>query len=126
MGARIASMALRLFFLLNLVLGLIFWFSDNDAIVPFHMLVGILFVISLWVYSALVGLQTGNVGLVAGSFVLGLLLAIIGMTQASILSSANSPHWIIQVIHLLLAFLAIGFAESVGGRAQRTLKARAA
>ena len=101
MGAQIASMALRLFFLINLVLGLFFWISGNDTLVGLHMLIGILFVISLWVFSALVGLQTGSVGLVAGCFVLGLLIAIFGLTQQLILE--GSSHWIVQVLHLLLA-----------------------
>jgi hypothetical protein len=123
MGAQIASMALRLFFLINLVLGLIFWITGNDTLVGLHMVIGILFVISLWVFSALVGLQTGNVGLVAGSFVLGLLIAILGLTQQSILEGGS--HWIVQVLHLLLAVIAIGFAEMYGGRARRAAKARA-
>ena len=124
MGARIASMALRLFFLLNLVLGLYFWISDNTALVGLHTLIGILFVISLWVYSAIVGLQTGNVGFVAGCFVLGLLIIIVGLTQESILE--GSAHWLVQILHLLLAIIAIGFAEAVGGRARRSAQVRAA
>ena len=123
MGAQIASMALRLFFLINLVLGLIFWITGNDTLVGLHMVIGILFVISLWVFSALVGLQTGNVGLVAGSFVLGLLIAILGLTQDSILEGGG--HWIVQVLHLLLAVIAIGFAEMYGARARSKAKARA-
>ena len=123
MGAQIASMALRLFFLINLVLGLIFWINGNDTLVGLHMVIGILFVISLWVFSALVGLQTGSVGLVAGSFVLGLLIAILGLTQKSILEGGG--HWIVQVLHLLLAVIAIGFAEMYGARARSKAKARA-
>jgi hypothetical protein len=123
MGAQIASMALRLFFLINLVLGLIFWISGNDTLVGLHMVIGILFVISLWVFSALVGLQTGSVGLVAGSFVLGLLIAIVGLTQTSILEGSN--HWIVQVLHLLLAVIAIGFAEMYGARARRAARLKA-
>ena len=117
MGAQIASMALRLFFLINLVLGLYFWISGNTSLVDLHMLVGILFVLSLWVYSAIVGLQTGNVGLVAGCFVLGLLIVIVGITQDHILE--GSIHWLVQILHLLLAILAIGFAEAFGARARR-------
>jgi hypothetical protein len=124
MGAQIASMALRLFFLINLVLGLIFWITGNDTLVGLHMVIGILFVISLWVFSAIVGLQTGSVGLVAGSFILGLLIAILGLTQENIL--VGNGHWIVQVLHLLLAIIAIGFAEMFGARARRAAKVRAA
>jgi hypothetical protein len=124
MGARIASMALRLFFLINLVLGLYFWISGNTALVDLHMLIGILFVISLWVYSAIVGLQAGSVGFVAGCFVLGLLIVIVGLTQKSILD--GSDHWLVQILHLVLAIIAIGFAEVFGARAQRGARVRAA
>jgi len=122
MGAQIASMALRLFFIINLVLGLIVWISGQDTLVGLHMLIGILFVISLWVFSALVGLQTGNVGLVAGCFALGLVIAIVGLTQQSILE--GNGHWIVQVLHLLLAVIAIGFAEMYGARARRAAKVK--
>ncbi|MGO8947732.1 MAG: hypothetical protein ACLQUY_08730 [Ktedonobacterales bacterium] len=124
MAARIASMALRLFFLINLVLGLYFWISGNDSLVTLHILVGILFVISLWTFSAIVGLQSGSVGFVAGCFVLGLLIAILGLTQTNIL--VGSSHWLVQVLHLLLAIIAFGYAEIYGARARRSIQPRVA
>jgi hypothetical protein len=124
MGARIASIGLRLCFLINLVLGLYFWISGNDTLAGLHTLVGILFVIFLWAFSAIVGLQTGSVGFVAGCFVLGLLIAILGLTQTSILE--GSGHWIVQVVHLLLAIIAIGFAEIYSARLRRSIQPRAA
>ncbi len=124
MAARIAGMALRLFFLINLVLGLYFWISGNETLVGLHMLVGILFVVSLWIFSALVGLQTGSIELVVGSFVLGLLIVIFGLTQTNIL--VGSSHWLVQVVHLLLAILALGFAEMYGARARRHINTQTA
>jgi hypothetical protein len=124
MGARIASTGLRLCFLVNLVLGLYFWISGNDTLVGLHMLVGILFVIFLWAFSAIVGLQTGSVAFVAGCFVLGLLIAILGLTQTSILEGGG--HWIVQVVHLLLAIIAIGFAEGYGARLRRGVQPQTA
>jgi hypothetical protein len=119
-AARIAQAGLRLCFLINLVLGLYFWISGNDTLVGLHMLVGILFVIFLWAFSAIVGLQTGSVGFVAVCFVLGLLIAILGLTQTSIVE--GSGHWIVQVVHLLLAIVAIGFAEMYGARLRRRVQ----
>ena len=124
MAASIASMALRLFFLINLVLGLFSWISGSDSLVGLHILIGILFVISLWTYSAIVGLQTGSVGFVAGCFALGLLIAILGLTQTNIL--VGSSHWLVQVLHLLLAVIAIGYAEMFGARARRSIQPKAA
>jgi hypothetical protein len=124
MAARIAGMALRLFFLINLVLGLYFWISGNNTLVGLHMLIGILFVVSLWTFSAIVGLQTGSIELVVGSFVLGLLIAILGLTQTNIL--VGSGHWLVQVVHLLLAIVAIGFAEVYGARARRQINTQTA
>ncbi len=124
MAARISGMALRLFFLINLVLGLFSWISGNDSLVGIHILVGILFVVSLWTFSAVVGLQVGSVEFVAGSFVLGLLIVILGLTQTHILE--GNSHWVIQLLHLLLAVVALGFAEMNGARARRQIRARSA
>jgi hypothetical protein len=123
MGARIAGTGLRLCFVINLILGLYSWISGNDSLVGLHILVGILFVISLWTFSAIVGLQTGSVGFVAGCFVLGLLIVILGLTQTSILE--GSGHWIVQVVHLLLATAAIGFAEMYSARLRRSAQPKA-
>ena len=110
---RIAGMALRGFFALNLILGLLFWFGIAEPrwLVLIHMLIGILFVAAIWLLGLAQGLQkNGSLGLVVGTFVVGLI-------QQSLLP--NSAHWVIQVIHLLLAFAGIGIGEAAAARYQR-------
>ena len=119
MLVRITVMVLRVSALLALILGIIFWFNNSDSILPFHMLLGIIVTLSLWVLGFAIGMtRGGNWGLAAGAFVLGLIMIALGLTQASILP--DSPlHWIIQVVHLLLGLSAIGLGEMIAGRYRR-------
>jgi hypothetical protein len=111
-------MLMRLLFLVQLILGLIFWIGGTNGLVGLHMLVGILFVITVWYLGVVQGLQSnGSLGLTVGTFVGGLLLAIVGMIQGRVL--VGGAHWIIQVIHLLLAITAIGLGEMSVARYNR-------
>src|SRR5690242_8470246 len=84
---RIASMALRLLFVIQLVLGLLFWFGQAGGLVPLHMLVGLLFIVDVWFLGVVQGLRAnGSIGLTVGTFVVGLLLAIVGMTQGALVA----------------------------------------
>lgn len=115
---KLSSMLLRVFFLVNLVLGILFW-SGNEpgGLVLLHMLVGIAFVALLWVIGTIAALRTGSIGLQVSTFVTGLVIAIVGLSQQQILP--GSSHWIVQVIHLLLAVIGIGLAEMCNGRVRR-------
>lgn len=115
---KISTMLLRLFFLVNLVLGILFW-SGNEpgGLVLLHMLVGIAFVVLLWVIGTLAALRTGNIGLQVGTFLVGLLIAIVGLSQQNILTGPS--HWVVRVVHLLLAVIGIGLAEMAGARVRR-------
>ena len=119
MLVRITVMVLRISALLALILGVIFWFSNSDNLVPFHMLLGIIVTLSLWVLGFAIGMaKGGSWGLGAGAIVLGLIMVALGLSQASILP--DSPlHWIIQVVHLLIGLAAIGLGEAIGGRYRR-------
>lgn len=118
MGVRTLAMILRVLFVVQLVLGILFWLDvAGGGWVVAHMLVGILFVALFWAIGIVGAWPNGNLGLAAGTFFLGLVLAIVGMTQTGILT--GSGHWIIQVIHLLLAVLCLGMAEMISGRARR-------
>jgi hypothetical protein len=124
---RIAGMALRGLFALNLILGLLFWFGIAEPrwLVLIHMLIGILFVAAIWLLGLAQGLgKNGSLGLVIGTFVVGLIIAIFGLIQQSLLPT--SAHWVIQVIHLLLAFAGIGIGEAAAARYQRGVAAASA
>lgn len=112
MFVRISSMLLRLFFLINLVLGIIFWTNaapkqvHDFQLINLHMLVGILFVVALWIVSAAQGLKGGSLGLVVGAFAAGLGLAIIGLIQKS-----TGMTGIIPALHILFFLGAMTLGE---------------
>lgn len=122
----ISIMVLRLGVLLALILGILFWVGvvQNDTLTLIHMLIGFVVVISLWVIGLAQGfLKGGSFPLALATFVVGLLLAIVGLYQQGWL--VGSSHWVIQVIHLLLGLSAIGLGEMVAARTKRRLKSTA-
>lgn len=125
MVVRIALNVLRVTVLVNLVLGIIFWTGNADSLQLLHIILGLLAVISLFTIGIAQGLRGGSFGMALATFVLGFLLAFVGLFQTRWLTGSN--HWIIQVIHLILGLAAIGLGEMIGGRYRRmTAQAKAA
>ncbi len=125
----ISIMILRLGVLLALILGILFWIgiAENFALTLVHMLIGFVVVISLWVIGLAQGfVKGGSFPLAVATFVVGLLLAIVGLFQQKWLPEPNPMHWIIQVIHLLLGLSAIGLGEMIVASTKRRLKSTAA
>jgi hypothetical protein len=121
---KISQWVLRISALIVLVLGILFWTNainpdTSGGIVLVHMLLGILVVLALWTMGIAQGLRGGSFGLALATFVWGLLTLALGLFQQRILTDPSSPHWIIQVIHLILGLGAIGLGEMVAGRAKR-------
>ena len=107
---RIASIVLRLGGALAVILGLLFWSGNAMNLIPIHMLLGLLVVLSLWI----VGIgqafsRGGSWPLAGGALALGLLVIVVGMRQSSLL--VGPFHWAIQVVHLLLGILAVGMGQ---------------
>jgi hypothetical protein len=114
----ISAWILRVGVLLAVILGILLWTGNFDAIRPIHMLVGIIVVLSLWVIGLAQGFQKGgSFGLAAATFVVGLALVIVGLYQDQWV--LGSFHWIIQVIHLLLGLSTVGLGETISGRTRR-------
>jgi hypothetical protein len=114
---RIALMIVRIGVLIELVLGILFWTGNADSLQLVHIVIGILVVLSLWTLGIAQGLAGGSFGLALATFVVGFLLALVGLFQKGWLVDSN--HWVIQIIHLLLGLSAIGLAEIIGGRYRR-------
>lgn len=123
MVVRIALMIVRIGVLIELVLGILFWTGNADSLQIVHIVIGILVVLSLWTMGIVQGLQGGSFGLALATFVLGFLLALLGLFQKGWL--VEQYHWVIQVIHLLLGLSAIGLAEMIGGRYRRMIATKA-
>ena len=124
MVVRIANNIVRVGVLIELALGILFWTGNADNLQIVHIVIGILVVLSLWTLGIAQGLQGGSFGLALATFVVGFLLALVGLFQKQWLVDSN--HWIIQVLHLLLGLSAIGLAEMIGGRYRRMTTKKAA
>ncbi|TMC16072.1 MAG: hypothetical protein E6J36_22485 [Chloroflexi bacterium] len=121
----IAVWVLRIAVLAAIILGILFWTGNAVNLIPVHMLLGIIAVLSLWVIGLAQGfIKGGSFGLALATFMVGLALAIVGLYQQQWL--LGSSHWIIQVIHLLLGLSAIGLGEMINGRTRRIVKNTAA
>jgi hypothetical protein len=126
---RIALMVLRIAVLVNLVLGILFWTStiDNSGVTLLHIILGLLAVIALFTIGIAQGLRGGSFSMALATFVVGFLLAFVGLFQKSWLPEPDPNHWIIQVIHLLLGLAVIGMGEMIASRYRHmTTKAKAA
>ena len=123
MVVRIAINIVRIGVLIELALGILFWTGNADSLQIVHIVIGILVVLSLWTLGIAQGLQGGSFGLALATFVVGFLLALVGLFQKQWLVGSN--HWIIQVIHILLGLSAIGLAEMINVRYRRMIANKA-
>ncbi len=111
---KIPTMLVRVCFVVNLILGVAFWTGRLDAAQGLHILLGIVMVLSLFWLAVTNIQQKGSPVITVLAFVDGIALYVVGVGQANWLN--GSAHWLIQVVHLLLAVLAIGFAEMISAR----------
>jgi hypothetical protein len=115
MVIRIASIILRLCGGLAVILGILFWSGNSLNMVPIHMLLGLLVVLSLWFLGIGQAFASGGSWpLAGGALLLGALVIVVGMTQSSLL--VGPFHWVIQVVHLLLGVLAVGVGQMAAAR----------
>lgn len=106
-----SRMLMRILGVVQLILGLLFWTSNAAILVPVHMLLGLVLVIVLWIIAA-VALMNGVLrGPAVGAVVWGFIVVGLGMTQQQILP--GDFHWIIQVLHLIVGFAAVGISENL-------------
>ena len=116
LAARIIQNAIRLLWLVMLVLGFQFWMGRALSMIPLHMRLGETLVALLWILAG-IGIRAGvrlpfALGVIAyGAFVVGF-----GMTMGRMLPDA---HEIVRVLHLLIGIGAIAGAEVIGGKIKR-------
>ena len=119
MVIRIASVVLSLAGLLALALGLLFWAGAALNLVSMHMLLGLLSVGALWVIGAGQAFaKGGGWTLAVCALVVGALMIVIGMNQASLM--AGELHWVIRVIHLLVGLVTIGLGHMGAARHRKS------
>lgn len=111
--ARILLNLLRLLFVVQLILGIIIWTGHGTALVSIHIIVGFLFVVTLWAIALAALIGRRMIGLAIGAIVWGVIIVGFGFAQLGILP--GSLHWIIRVVHLLIAAAAMPMAERLAG-----------
>ena len=97
-----------------LVLGLLFWTGNFLALIPIHMLAGLLVVLALWTLAGLAARAGVSLGRVALAVAWGLIVPILGVMQNRLLP--GDLHWIIQLLHLLVGIGALGQGEGLAAR----------
>ena len=125
-AVRVSSMALRLLWIINLVLGVYVAYiaAENAAksLVIVHVFTGVLIVIILWflgIAQALV--QGGSLALTGATFVVGLALALIGIAQVAV---PDGPGlYILQGLHVILVLSAIALGEICASRYRKGIAA---
>src|SRR6266498_2711759 len=81
---RIASIVLRLCGALAVILGILFWSGNSLNLIPIHMLLGLLVVLSLWIVGITQAFSSGGSWpLALGALLLGLLAVGIGQIAAA-------------------------------------------
>ena len=105
---RILGLTIRVTGVATLLLGVLLWTGRGYSLLPLHMALGIVLVLSLWALAVLAAMRGGSNRLVAIGIVWGFLVPLLGMTQARILP--GSLHWVVQMVHLLVG----GFAIRLG------------
>jgi hypothetical protein len=115
--STVCLMLVRISGVLLLILGLLIWAEGMRDLIFGHTILGLVMVISLWVFAVVAGRLGAPTGLTVAAAIVGLLVLALGMTQNSLLP--GGLHWLIQVLHLLLGLSALALAEIVGGRLRR-------
>jgi hypothetical protein len=110
----IAHTLVRLAGLTAIVLGVLFWTGNARALIPVHVLIGLVLVLSLWTLAFLAARAGVNRGFVALAVVWGFVVPVLGLTQGQLLP--GDYHWVIKVVHLLVGLGAMGQGDGLAAR----------
>lgn len=104
-----------------LILGITFWTGHAFPLIPFHMALGAVLVVSLWFMAGLaIRARISNKLEIVVTIIISIVMPILGVTQRFLLPSAN--HWIIQVLHLLIGMSAVALGHALGRHIMRERK----
>lgn len=112
---------------LQVILGLLFWTGHARGLVSTHMVIGLVFVLSLLTLAVLCAIAGAPAGLVAATLLWGLMIPVFGMAQIVLLPGPN--HWIVRAAHLLTGIVGMAMAGMLMRSAYRvhsTIDRRAA
>ncbi len=107
----IARSLLSLSGLALIVLGFLFWSGHALSLRPLHMSIGALFILCLWVLIASAMVARARLGFVLFALAWSLIVPVLGVAQSSLLP--GSLHWVIQVAHFAVGFIAMGIGHAL-------------
>ena len=107
--SRALLMFMRLGALLQIAVGIGLWTGHLYSLVGIHQIVGVMFVLALWVIAGIAIAQRRSVGLAAFGIAWGVLVAGLGFSQQAILP--GDFHWVIRVLHLVIGMASMPIAE---------------
>jgi len=110
-ATRISLQVLKVAGVLQITLGTLFWIGYAYTLIPVHIVIGSILVLALMTIGVLAIAARVRRGLAAFELVWGLALAAFGVQQAAIL--IGPLHWIIRVVHLLMAVVAMQLGSVV-------------
>jgi hypothetical protein len=120
-AVNITSLFIRLGGTALIILGVIIWTGHGAALINAHMIIGILFVLALWVLAGIGAMVGVSWALVTRTSIWGIVVAWFGMLQVQMLPGEN--HWVIRALHLLIGVVAIGVGEVSAVVIRKRLKA---
>ncbi|HTY50644.1 MAG TPA: hypothetical protein VMB48_13230 [Steroidobacteraceae bacterium] len=96
------------------VLGILFWTGRALSLLPLHMLLGVILVVSLWLAAGL-ALRAGvSKGLILVAVIWSLIMPALGVAQMQLLP--GRLHWTVQLLHLLIGVTAMGLGHALTRR----------
>jgi hypothetical protein len=106
-----AATIVRITGILQLLMGILIWMGGFPMLVPIHMLIGIVFVIAMWVLGFRAMSARVASGLAGVLIAWAAIVVAFGMTQAQFWPGPN--HGFIQGIHVLMGLMAMGLSDMV-------------
>ena len=109
---------IRIFGVIQLVMGAIFWTDHLDNLVIIHIILGSVIAIGLFILA----IQAGKYGISSWLVALSIVWAI-GLPAWGLLQDKIFPgpyNWITQVLHLLCGVGAIGLSEMLGMKIKKS------
>jgi hypothetical protein len=114
----------RLLGVVQIVVGVCLWFGLLAGAVAFHMAVGSLFVLVIWIIFLIALFALPSRGLPLFALLWGALVLWFGMAQTTLL--VGSAHWAIRLAHLLVGLAAMGLMERLAKAVKRHKAAQTA
>ncbi|MGE5226409.1 MAG: hypothetical protein ACM3OO_05990 [Planctomycetaceae bacterium] len=98
---------------LLLGLGVAIWTGDGDGLIPLHVAIGVVLVLTLWTVCGIAARSGVSSGTVAFAAAWGVLVVVLGLIQEELVP--GDLHWTIQVLHILVSMGAIWWGRRLAG-----------